>query len=124
MDDRRLHHHEAGALCQHRRAAEEEHEPQAHQPHRLDPPPRKLEASELHQTGGAGGSQEVARERVDAQEQKRRQKIAEQLMQRRFHRCPPSAELMVWAQPLKRRTRPERPGCVATETKRRSAVTT
>ena len=63
-------HHKAGALRQHRRAAQDDDKPQAHPLHWLDPAPRQLETEELRQPGGNSdtrGCKKAAGDRVDDQ---------------------------------------------------------
>ena len=83
---------EAGALRQHRRAAKDDDEPEAHPLHWLDPTVRQPEPDELPQSGGdsdAGGCKKAARDHIDDQKQDCRQEVAEQLPEGLFHRCLP-----------------------------------
>jgi hypothetical protein len=87
VNDGRFYHHEAGVLRQQRRAAEDDHEAQAHPLHRLNPAARQPKTGELRHPGGdgdCGGSKEAARDRVYDQKQDRRQEVAEQLLERPF----------------------------------------
>ena len=80
VNNGRLYHHEARVLRQHRRATEDDDEPQAHPLHWLDPAPRQPKMGELHQTGGDGddsGGKNAAGHHVDDQKQDRRQEVAE-----------------------------------------------